>query len=324
MNGRQLPQSGTLDDTGSSTALAGRDPKTPTVLTPRSTPSGYEIVLWRILERILFGRVWRLQAGGLAGAVAAALCITGMLMAAAPVLAAERLSAPPDGRSAVESGRRALARQADFPWYDAARDDLRRLDVRPPKDLKNRHSRWETPPPPTGSLPRWLWILLEVFGWTLLVVAIVLLVVALVRAYLLDASATDETAKSSAADTVPRGAPDRVDALPFALKAAQSDLLEEARRCYENGEYGQAVVYLYSYQLVQLDRHQCIRLAKGKTNRQYLREVRRQPLLFQLLERTMVAFEDVFFGRHTLDRSRFESCWNRLGQFHQLLEQGAS
>ena len=33
------------------------------------------------------------------------------------------------------------------------------------------------------------------------------------------------------------------------------------------------MIYLFSHQLVQLDRHQIIRLAKGKTNRQYLREV---------------------------------------------------
>ena len=215
-------------------------------------------------------------------------------------------------------------RQADFPWYDAAQDELRRFDVQPPKDLKNRHSRWQTTPPKNVRMPSWLWTLLEVLGWTLLVAAITLLVVALVRAYLLDASGSAAEADTAAAETAKRGDADRVESLPFALKAAQSDLLEEARRCYESGDYGQAIVYLYSYQLVQLDKCQCIRLAKGKTNRQYLRELRLQPALFRLLERTMVAFEDVFFGRHTLDRGRFESCWDGVGQFHQLLEHGVS
>ena len=51
------------------------------------------------------------------------------------------------------------------------------------------------------------------------------------------------------------------------------DLLAEARRHYQAGNYGAAIVYLFSFQLVQLDRRQIIQLAKGKTNRQYLREV---------------------------------------------------
>jgi hypothetical protein len=36
----------------------------------------------------------------------------------------------------------------------------------------------------------------------------------------------------------------------------------------------------------------------------------------------MVAFEDVFFGNHPLDRNRFESCWTRLDEFEALAAQG--
>ena len=53
-------------------------------------------------------------------------------------------------------------------------------------------------------------------------------------------------------------------------RARKAGLLEEARRSYEEGDYNTAIVYLYSYQLVKLDQNQWIRLAKGKTNRQYL------------------------------------------------------
>lgn len=255
--------------------------------------------------------------------IAAAWC-AGVLIAAAWAVAAEPAGGPPEAPRAVESGRRALSRQADFPWYDAPRDDLRRIDVRPPKDLKNRGSRWQTAPPPNVRMPSWLWKVLEVLGWTLLVAAVTLLVVALVRAYLLDASGASGEADAAVGEAAKRGDADRVESLPFALKAVQGDLLEEARRCYESGDYGQAIVYLYSYQLVQLDKHQWIRLAKGKTNRQYLRELRLQPGLFRLLEETMVAFEDVFFGRHSLERRRFESCWDGIAQFHQWLEHGVS
>jgi hypothetical protein len=170
-------------------------------------------------------------------------------------------------------------------------------------------------------MPEWLWTLLEVLGWTLLAAAIVAVVVALIRTFLSDAS-------GGLADTDPQPGPtagdaDRVESLPFQLRRPQSDLLAEARRCYDAGEYGQAMVYLYSYQLIQLDRYQLIRLARGKTNRQYLREMRTRPGLRALLERAMVAFEDVFFGRRELERRRFEACWSRVDEFHQLLEQTA-
>ena len=72
----------------------------------------------------------------------------------------------------------------------------------------------------------------------------------------------------------------RIESLPFPVAAGRLDLLAEARRHYQAGNYGAAIVYLFSFQLVQLDKRQIIRLAKGKTNRQYLREVGpRTPLL---------------------------------------------
>ncbi len=33
----------------------------------------------------------------------------------------------------------------------------------------------------------------------------------------------------------------------------------------------------------------------------------------------MLAFEDVFFGHYQLTRERFEACWHRLDEFHQLV-----
>jgi hypothetical protein len=115
---------------------------------------------------------------------------------------------------------------------------------------------------------------------------------------------------------------DRLEELPFAVKRPQSDLLGEARRLYEAGKYAEAIVYLFSYELVELDKHHVIRLTKGKTNRQYLGEARGRPAVLPLLEDTMVAFEDVFFGKHGLDRERFEACWRRLDDFRRGLQGG--
>jgi len=112
---------------------------------------------------------------------------------------------------------------------------------------------------------------------------------------------------------------DRVEALPFAVRKPTGDFLAEARRLYEAGDYSEAIIYLFSYQLVELDRQHLIRLAKGKTNRQYLRELRARLTLRSILETTVVRFEDAFFGRKTLTRERFEQSWQRLDEFHAEL-----
>ena len=67
---------------------------------------------------------------------------------------------------------------------------------------------------------------------------------------------------------------ERIENLPFQVRQPRSDLLGEARRLYQTGNYQEAIIYLFSYQLVKLDESHFIRLAKGKTNRQYLGELR--------------------------------------------------
>jgi hypothetical protein len=115
------------------------------------------------------------------------------------------------------------------------------------------------------------------------------------------------------------GATALIERLPVPVDRAHGDLLGEARRLYDQMQYGRAILYLFAYELLQLDRHHVIRLARGKTNRQYLRELTRVSPLSPPLERTMVAFESVFFGRQALDRGGFEACWQELPQFENLL-----
>ena len=111
--------------------------------------------------------------------------------------------------------------------------------------------------------------------------------------------------------------------LPIGVPPSDHDLLAAARACYEAGDYSQAIIYAYAYQLVELDKRHLVQLSKGKTNRQYLRELRARPGLQDLLRDTMLAFEDVFFGHHPLSNSRFQHCWDNLDEFHRQLEQPA-
>ncbi len=107
------------------------------------------------------------------------------------------------------------------------------------------------------------------------------------------------------------------------IQPQHTDLLAAARAYLAQGDLGKAIIYAFAHQLVQLDEHHLIQLTKGKTNRQYLRELKPHPEFQDLLCPTMFAFEDVFFGHHELTRQRFDDCWQSLERFHQRLEQVA-
>jgi hypothetical protein len=226
-----------------------------------------------------------------------AICNDQFSIASAPRLAVD---------DPVQSGRDAMNHWFGYPWYDSSADDLKRVDI------------------PTPSTPwsfNWrLGTLLEWLAWTLLAVLIIVLIYWAAKTFF-------QRVPTVAVETVPafeRTARDRIESLPFPIAVGKMNLLDEARRLYQEGEYARAIVYLFSYQLVELDNRHRIRLTKGKTNRQYLREVGSPSPLRQLVEHTMIAFEDAFFGHHMLDQTRFESCWFRLGEFEQLNAEGTA
>jgi hypothetical protein len=232
----------------------------------------------------------------------------------------------------VAAGREALDRGwlKPYPWYDAQTDDLRRVVPPAERDwswlwnwlddvgawFRDLWPNWNWSWPFRFPRTPWQWI-----AWIVFLALIGLLVYAVIRAYRLhwskaaraEARAKSRGKKSSAAEDA-----QRIASLPFPIHGGSSDFLSAARKCYEQGDYGRAIIFLFSYQLLQLDRQRIIRLARGKTNRQYLREVGPRRPLGRLLAQTMVAFEDVFFGSHSLDRGRFELCWSRIDEFESL------
>jgi len=231
-------------------------------------------------------------------------------------------TAAAQGIDPVESARRQLDRASRIPWYDAENDDLRPVELPPLRDPPPAGDWvWNVKPRRAGTMNwnmRWLWEALEVLAWGLLIAVFVLLTWLIVRSLRPANAAWATSRRSSEEQADGRSDQDRIENLPFDVVAAQSDLLAQARRCYEQGDYGRAIVYFFSFQLVQLDRHQQIRLAKGKTNRQYLLELGRASPLRGLIETSMTAFEDVFFGGYSLSRDRFEQCWKELEEFQRL------
>jgi hypothetical protein len=223
--------------------------------------------------------------------------------------------------AAVKDAADSLGSSGAFPWYDKQEDAARPLRLKTVEDdSENRASDWEPGAPKTAAPMRmpnisWLARILQIMGITALVALLVLAVILVTRAFL-----TEEVTETAGSKVVETGRDvDRVEHLPFQLRKPTGDFLSEARRLYEAGEYSEAILYLYSHFLVQLDKQHVIRLAKGKTNRQYLRETRSRPVLYQVLEITMVSFEDVFFGHHKISRQQFEESWNRLSEFEAEL-----
>lgn len=240
-----------------------------------------------------------------------------LFLSLVPTLTNAAEPTPPDP---VQAAKESLASGGRFPWYDRKSDDVRRLNMVPRTTPEDRGVTWAsdktaTSAPTWNPQLGWLGTLLEWLGITTLVVLLGVIGYLIATAFLKDeVSESDGLAVRKVVET--RRDADRVEALPFHLRAARGDFLSEARRLYEAGRYSEAVVYLFSHQLVELDKHHVIRLTKGKTNRQYVRESRQRPLLSAVLATTMVAFEEAFFGRKTLSREAFERCWQRLDEFH--------
>jgi hypothetical protein len=244
---------------------------------------------------------------------AALTLLTLALLLATPARADEP---PPD--PAIQAGKDALSGSGRFPWYDRRQDDVRRLTVVPRQSAENRGDKWtddSTPTPRTPTtFPRisLLGGMLQWVGLTALVLLLGVIAYLIATAFLKEEVSEDVAVRKVVES---RRDADRVEALPFQIRAASGDFLADARRLYEAGRYSEAVIYLFSYELVQLDKHHVIRLAKGKTNRQYIRETRSRPLVAAILETTMIAFEDAFFGNKSLSRDDFERSWRRLDEF---------
>jgi hypothetical protein len=226
-------------------------------------------------------------------------------------------------QTAVESAKDALAGSGRFPWYDRTKDDVRPLRISSRESELDRDEKWageqtaSTPTTTTRTRSSVFGGALQWIGLTTLILLLGLIAYFIVTAFL-----KEEMSDSAAVRKVveSRRDADRVEALPFQVRAVSGDFQSEARRLYEAGNYSQAIIYLFSHELVELDRHHVIRLAKGKTNRQYIRETRSRPGLAAILEGSMIVFEDAFFGKKAITREAFERCWRQLDAFQTELD----
>lgn len=236
--------------------------------------------------------------------------------------------------------RESFQRMGSLPWYDVEADAVQPVEVESRiDDSSNRESRWNPkarrariPNPNAGSAPpvnSSIWQLLvdnfaTIIQWIVLIGFVLLFVGLLLFALLkMDYSATgkESSTRSKKVDVEADSAElARLENLPMPVRTESGDFLAEADRLRGLGRLDEAIVYLFGHRLLQLDRSHAIRLARGKTNRQYLAELRNKTELQGVLRHTVDLFEQSFFGKYRLSEGRFDSVRQLQSQFDVVLQ----
>ncbi len=230
----------------------------------------------------------------------------------------------------IEGAKSALSKTKQ-PWYDIEKDAVRIVDDQKETEAGERKD-WKKPKRPEWSYDFgnwWSWggtgqggsilsNLVQLGAWILIVLVVGALIYLLVRTFM----NLEDDGEYNRSVTLQENRTDeqRIENLPIQPDKKKGDFLALAKAAYDAGNYADAIVYLFSYRLIQLDRAGYIRLTRGKTNRQYLSEITSGRELRSILGSTIVCFEDVFFGKHPLTKERFEQTWHANDDFANIIE----
>ena len=242
-----------------------------------------------------------------------------------------------EDQRAIEAGRDALG---DTAWFDPQTDQLQSVPLATNEsDELNRSSRWDprpnkpaksavapgAPKPTATGGPLSGFNFGALFGWTLLVVLIAAVTAIVVYAFISrEPSLRAKMERATQSRDVEANLQDRLEQLPVHVEFSQGDLLSQARDLAGKGRFDLAIIYLFSQTLLQLDRRHCIRLSLGKTNRQYLRELRNTETLRTPTHEIVETFESSYFGGHTPNASRFSQCLDFYQRIESELRQTAT
>jgi hypothetical protein len=223
-----------------------------------------------------------------------------------------------------------LQRSTDSSWYSAEKDELVAVVPfsRESIDVSDRDKSVKAPevttPTQGNGFSNFIGDFFQfiVGAWLYIVLVILLLIIGFVLAYVImnmQGSAGFRRRQEIAASTFERDQAKITD-LPFEIEQSNLGLLEQAGLFRSRGEYSKAIVYLFSHVLVELDAAGHIRLARGKTNRIYLRELGARETERKFTSYLVRWFEHVFFGKHDMDPEVFEKIWSQLPAFDRQLK----
>ena len=204
---------------------------------------------------------------------------------------------------------KALHERGKTPWHDSDSNEIVPIEVAPREPRADyRSTDWQWPERKATSTREWpdlSWLgpILWYAIWAVILAGLVGLLYFIMRA-ILRTGRTESTAESAG-----EWNPARIEELPFELASRPDDLLEAAQQARARGDLRLTIILLFSEQLLHLDRTNRLRLAKGKTNRQYLRELAWDPPLRKLLRKSVHIFERVYFGGWPPTREEADAMW---------------
>ncbi len=254
--------------------------------------------------------------------------MTPMLAVAACLVFAGAEPSQPAENSQV----RAVAAKETFPWYDADSGGLKPILSQPDLgggwlasvgDWFGRKLAWV--PQMFRRLGRWLsglngWQIRGVAGLgDLIAIGLVLLVLAILVVILMEMLRRyrPTVAAPVAGSVVLRaGEGSRIEGLPADAGFDATDPWAEAARRRARGDHAGAIVYLFAYQLLALDRLSMIRLIPGRTGRQLVKSVGDRQLR-GWVEPTLRLFEAVYYGHRSPSPEAFEAAWTDAEAFQQ-------
>lgn len=238
----------------------------------------------------------------------------------------------------------------DSAWFDADTDSIVPIEIKNSRpQAENRDSRW-TPEnrkkkskkpnaananqnsggwfdgwfsngvgsPWGGQFSFW-----NIVGWIVLLLLVGVLSTLMVKTL---SKYKPASRKSVSTSSLIAGLPDqqtiqRMAELPAAVRRTDVNLREETERLMQVGNFNDATVTLFGHQLLLLDRMGWLRLARGKTNQRYVREVRLsdQPTS-KILAQTVASFDRGYFGNHNIDGVTFEDLWRQNADLERQLQ----
>jgi len=113
---------------------------------------------------------------------------------------------------------------------------------------------------------------------------------------------------------------DHIKHLPFEIEEHEGDFESFAQKAYREGDYSKAVIYLFADLLVAMNDADVVRLQRGKTNRQYLNDIWDYGDIRPYYRKVMTGFEDAFFGKHEIEKSRAEEFFTERPAFDAAVE----
>ncbi len=226
----------------------------------------------------------------------------------------------------VEIGAEAL-KDGKFPWYASDSNTAQTVESPNTKSAASANrglvpAKKVQPAATPTSWAGWLQQLFDGLSYAAYIMLIILVVVIaslLIWGYIrLRPSEMSKTDRQKLEEN--EAMSDRIQELPFTVSRQLNDNFEDrAQAAADAGNYSEAVMLLFSFILLSLDRKGLIRLRRGTTNRQYLNEIRHQDRLPEFYKQVMVPFEKSFFGGHRIDQETFEKCWNNVESFRHSL-----